>query len=382
MQDWLCSRLAELEARGLFRDPADAQTRAALGRSFGSRLLDACSNDYLGLGPHCVSRETLERLSRIRLGAGASRLVQGTFPEQLELERELADWTGLPSALGTSSAYAANLGAIPALCDSETVLVSDALNHASIVDGCRLARCRVVITPHLDLSAVEAALRGRSPRARALVVLEALYSMDGDTPDLSAVRALCDRYGAGLIVDEAHSLGTLGPHGAGLAASVGVRPDVLVGGLGKAVALQGGFISGSPELRSWLWNQVRTFVFSTASSPLVCALVLEQVRRVRQADDARQRLFYLAGALRDELARRQIPILPGATGPIIPVLLGSNERATRSMALLRERGILAQAIRPPTVPVGAARLRLTVHADWPDDAVTRIADAVEVACAS
>jgi 8-amino-7-oxononanoate synthase len=234
----------------------------------------------------------------------------------------------------------------------------------------------------LELSAIEGVLRGRSPRARAFVVLEALFSMDGDTPDLGAVRALCDRYGAALILDEAHSLGTLGPQGAGLASLLGVRPDVLVGGLGKAVGAQGGFIAGSSELRAWLWNRARSFVFSTAPSPLLSAVVLAQVRKVRQAEAARQRLGELSRQLREALRARGVVFASETTGPIVPILLGSNERAMRAMTTLRQRGILAQAIRPPTVPVGAARLRLTVHADWPDDAVKRIADAVEVACAS
>jgi 8-amino-7-oxononanoate synthase len=382
MQEWLQARLAELDAAGLLRDPADADVREKLSRSVGPPLLDACSNDYLGLAATLVSRETFAQLADSRLGAGASRLIQGTFAEQLDLERELASWTGCEAALATSSAFAANLGVIPALCDPETILVSDALNHASIVDACRLARGRIVVTPHLDLSAIEAALRGRSPRVRAFVVLEGLFSMDGDSPDLPVVRALCDRYGAGLILDEAHSLGTLGPQGAGLAAAVGIRPDVLVGGLGKAVGAQGGFLAGSKELRTWLWNRARSFVFSTGPSPLFCRLVLEQVRKARQAEAARGRLNRLSQELRRALSARGVPMVEAATGPILPVMLGSSERAMQAMSALRERAILAQAIRPPTVPEGEARLRLTVHADWPDDAVVRLADAVEVACAS
>ncbi|HKY37822.1 MAG TPA: 8-amino-7-oxononanoate synthase [Polyangiaceae bacterium] len=396
MQDWLRERLAELEAAGLLRDPADADVRQQLSESAGAeprdprdsraglrpRLLDACSNDYLGLAAAPVSRETFEELGSLRIGAGASRLVQGTFPEQLVLEQELASWTRCEAVLLTSSAFAANLGALPALCDSHSVIISDALNHASIVDACRLARCQVVVTPHLDLTAIEAALRKRSPVARAWVVLETLFSMDGDCPDLPAVRALCDRYGAGLLLDEAHSLGTLGPEGAGLAAAQGVRAEVLVGGLGKAVGAQGGFLAGSGELRTWLWNRARSFVFSTAPSPLLSHVVLAQVRRARRADAARERLSALSRELRQALQARGIPLAIDGIGPIVPVRLGSNDRAMRAMAVLRERAILAQAIRPPTVPVGAARLRLTVHADWPDDAVSRLAEGVEAACAS
>jgi 8-amino-7-oxononanoate synthase len=382
MQDWLRERLAELKAAGLLRDPADADARQQLSESVGPRLLDACSNDYLGLGASPVSRETLDDLGSLRVGAGASRLVQGTFPEQLALEQELASWTRTESSLITSSAFASNLGVLPGLCDAGSVIVSDALNHASLVDACRLAKCRVVVTPHLDLMAIESALRTRSPVARAWVVLEALFSMDGDSPDLAPIRALCDRYGASLLLDEAHSLGTMGPEGAGLAAAQSVPVEVLVGGLGKAVGAQGGFVAGSKELRTWLWNRARPFVFSTAPSPLLSHVVLAQVGRARRAEAARKRLGALSTELRQALRERGVPLAIDGTGPIVPVLLGSNERAMRAMAILRDHAILAQAIRPPTVPVGAARLRLTVHADWPDDAVTRVAEAVEAACAS
>jgi 8-amino-7-oxononanoate synthase len=381
MKEWVRARLAQLEADGLLRDPDDSLVRVQLATS-GRGIIDASSNDYLGLGTARVSRETLSRVGEAQPGAGASRLVQGTYPEHLELERVLAAWTGFAASLLTSSAFAANLGAIPAVAEAESLIVSDALNHASIVDGCRLARAGVVVTPHLDLQAVEAVLRGRDPRKPAWVVVEALFSMDGDSPDLPALRALCDRYGAGLLLDEAHSLGLFGAQGSGLAAATGVRPDLLAGGLGKAVGSQGGFLASSTDLRTLLWNRARSFVFSTAPSPALCALSLAQVRRAQAADEARGRLHARAAELRSALGALGLPLAPGANGPIVPVVLGSNERAVRAMRVLREHGILAQAIRPPTVPAGAARLRLTCRADWPDDAPARIAQALEIACAS
>ena len=234
MQDWLKPRLAELAAEGLLREPGDADLHHEV-RASGGVWLDACTNDYLGLGAQGVSRETVEALVGARPGAGASRLVQGSFPEHGALEHEVADWFGTEAALLTLSAFAANAGVIPALAEAESLVVSDARNHASIVDGCRLARARVVVTPHLEVEAVEAALRGPRGQAPAWVVTEGLFSMDGDCPDLSALRSICDRYGAGLIVDEAHSLGVVGPGGAGRAAAEGVRADLLVAGLGKAV---------------------------------------------------------------------------------------------------------------------------------------------------
>jgi 8-amino-7-oxononanoate synthase len=206
--------------------------------------------------------------------------------------------------------------------------------------------------------------------------------MDGDSPELPELRAICDRYDAGLVVDEAHSLGVFGPGGAGRAAAQSVKADVIVAGLGKSVGSQGGLIACSASVRTWLWNRARSFVFSTAPSPALCRLTLAQVRATRAADGQRQQLAARSLELRTALAAHGLPSLPGANGPILPVVLGSNERALGAMHELRRRGVLAQAIRPPTVPAGAARLRLTAHADWPDDAVPRIIEALEVACAS
>jgi len=203
MEDWVEARLAELAAAGLLREPTDSDLHLDESPRPGGDWLDACSNDYLGLGRVGVSRETLDSLEGARPGAGASRLVQGSFSEHRELEAELASWLGMQASLLTTSAFAANAGVIPALADSDSLIVSDALNHASIVDGCRLARARVTVVPHLDLGAIEVALRDRAAKAPAWVVSEALFSMDGDSPDLCALRALCDRFEAGLVLDEA-----------------------------------------------------------------------------------------------------------------------------------------------------------------------------------
>jgi 8-amino-7-oxononanoate synthase len=333
MEAWYRERLVELAGSGLLRIPGRAFERG--DADLEQPLLDACSNDYLGLGAVAVSRETLEALAGARAGAAASRLVHGTFVEHEAVEQELADWVGFPESLLTLSAFAANAGAIPALAGAESLLVSDALNHASIVDGCRLARANLVVTPHLDVDAVETALRERSSSAPAWVITEGLFSMDGDCPDLPALRAVCDRYEAGLLVDEAHSLGVLGPDGSGLAAALGVRADVVVAGLGKAVGCQGGFLASSSRLRSWFWNRARSFVFSTATSPVLARLQLRQVRAARAANAARERLASRGLELRAELAGRGLPLAGAASGPIVPVILGSNERALKAMAILR-----------------------------------------------
>jgi 8-amino-7-oxononanoate synthase len=369
---YLARQIGTLKARGLFRDPSDAAARAdlqALARREGSALLDASSSDYLGLALGDVSRETPP-------GAGASRLVQGTRPQHEALERELADWVGQESALLFTSAYAANVGAIAALAGDESIVISDELNHASIVDGCRLARGEVLITPHLDLTAVDGALSAARSTPVRWVVSESYFSMDGDGPNLPALRALCDRHRAFLVVDEAHALGVFGPAGAGRCAQLGVRPDVLIGGLGKAVGSQGGFVAGSAAVRTFLWNRARTFVFSTAPSPLLCADTLRQVRAARLADLERERLLANAANLRAKLMERGLSIAPGSFGPIIALVLGDPERALQVATALRARRILAQPIRPPTVPEGTARLRLIVSAAHSQADLERLADAV------
>ncbi len=377
--------LAALESRGLLRHPDDGAARAAsaaAARDLGVPFIDASSNDYLGFAAGGVSRETSVQGAP---GAGASRLIHGTRPEHVELERALAAWIGAPAALLFSSGYAANVGLLQALGTDGTVIVSDALNHASIVNGCRLARARVEVVPHLDVGAVEGALAGAGSSRARWVVVESLFSMDGDGSDLTSLRAICDRYRAGLVVDEAHALGVFGPRGSGRCRADGVVPDALVGTLGKAVGAQGAFVAGSDALRTLLWNRARPFVFSTAPSPLLAELGLFHVQRAESAEPERTRLHAFAAELRDRLAAHGVVVADGRTSgvasPIIPIIVGSNERALGVAVRLGSSGILAQAIRYPTVPQGTARLRVTVSAAWPDGAPARVASAVASALA-
>lgn len=346
----------------------------AAAERLGVPFVDASSNDYLGLAGWDVSRET--GVQQSELGAGSSRLIHGTRPAHLALEAALAAWTQLPAALLFTSGYAANVGLLSALGRPGTLVVSDQLNHASIIDGCRLGRAEVVVTPHLDLLAIERALEaGQGLRQRWLVV-ESTYSMDGDGPDLLELRRLCDRHGCGLIVDEAHALGVFGANGGGRCAAAGVVPDALIGTLGKAIGSQGAFVAGSEVLRTLLWNDARSFVFSTAPSPRLAAESLLHVERVRSADHDRATLLSYSKDLRDALSRRGIRTALTLGGPIVPVVVGGNERALAVVEELARAGILAQAIRPPTVPPGTARLRLTVTAAWPANAPDRVAAAV------
>lgn len=376
--NFLDQSLQQLREGQTLREPDDGSARREVGvaaAALGLHALDASSNDYLGLAAHRVSRETLSNA-----GAGASRLIHGTAPEHLALEAELASWTGAERSLLFASTYAANVGLISALAVADSVVISDAANHASLIDGARLGKAEVRVVPHLDLGAVQAALQQRRGARACWVVTESYFSMDGDGPDLRALRELCDERDACLIVDEAHALGVFGPAGAGRCAEAGVSADVLVGALGKAVGSHGGFVAASEKLRTFLWNKARSFVFSTALSPQHAQLTLEQVRDARAADALRERLTFNSAAFRARLRAAGLAVAAESFGPIVSLIIGENQRALEIAARLRSQGILAQAIRPPTVPVGAARLRLTIKATFTENDLTRLADAVEGAC--
>jgi len=373
LDSYLAAQLEGLRAQGILRDPLDSDARREVfARASGRVGLDATSNDYLGLAAQAVSvsRETA------RAGAGASRLVQGTWPEHVELERELASWVGQASALLFSSGFAANLGTVSALAGPESVVLSDQLNHASIVDGCRLARAQTAVIPHLNLAALETALVRSAQFPVRWVVTESYFSMDGDGPDLAALRAVCDRHRAFLVVDEAHALGVFGPDGAGRCAEAGIRADVLIGTLGKAVGTEGAFVAGSEALRTWLWNRARSFVFSTAPSPAACAVTLCHVKQAREAEAARGALLRKAGQVRSRLESEGLALVRGSFGPVISVLVGTNHAAVALAQRLREVGILVQPIRPPTVPQGFARIRVTISASHSDEQLTWLSDAL------
>jgi len=230
------------------------------------------------------------------------------------------------------------------------------------------------------MGAIAAALRAHADVRPLGVVVESYFSMDGDGPDLSALRAVCDELGAFLLVDEAHALGVFGPEGSGLCAAAGIEPDAFVGGLGKALGGHGGFVAGSKALRTFLWNSARSFVFSTATSPLLSRHLLERVAAVRQADERRARLGEASRDLRKRLSGEGLELVPGSFGPIVAVLVGDNQLALHVSSRLGALGIRAQAIRPPTVPDGSARLRLTVKSWFAPEDVARLASAVVSAC--
>jgi 8-amino-7-oxononanoate synthase len=346
--DWLGGALAALEKEGLLRTPSGSLRLPGpiVARADGRTLLNLCSNDYLSLASRPVEGTS---------GSGASRLIAGDLDVHRELEVALSAWLGVEATLLFSSGYAANVGVLSALAGSDCVVVSDALNHASIVDGCRLSRARVVVTPHVSVEAVERALRD-APERRRIVVTDSYFSMDGTIAPLADLRTVCDRFEAALVVDEAHALGVWGPAGRGCSAAAGVRPDVLVGTLGKSFGSSGAFVSGSSMLTSWLWNRARSFVFSTGLAPSSASAALGALLEIRAGERTRRLIA------RSELVRAELGGISGS-GPIIPLVIGDAARTVELSRRLLDRGLFVQAIRPPTVPRETSRLRLTVQAD-------------------
>ncbi|MCL2723454.1 MAG: 8-amino-7-oxononanoate synthase [Polyangiaceae bacterium] len=371
--DHLPGAIAELERRGLFRQPADAISPDAL--SF-------CSNDYLGLAA--------AKAPPSPSGSGSSRLISGERDEHRRLERALAEWLHVEDVLVFTSGYCANVGTVSALAGPADVVVSDALNHASLIDGIRLSKARVVITPHRNLQAIDGALASRTEE-RAWVIVESYYSMDADGPDLAALRGICDARGAALIVDDAHAIGVLGPGGRGLCAEAGIAPDVLVGTLGKSLGSQGAFVAGRAVLRKWLWNRARSFVFSTGLAPCAAAAALRSLETLQRTPDIGARVQDLAVRLRRGLLAAgaaegpsggppsvRAPQLLGF-GHVVPVVIGTPEEAVHLANIAKANGIHVQAIRPPTVPEGTARLRLTVTARHTEQDIDRAIDVLRSA---
>jgi 8-amino-7-oxononanoate synthase len=331
----------------------------ALHDATGRALIDASSNDYLGLSQHpLVKTRAAEWAERHGAGAPASRLVTGTRDITLAVEEKLARFKGCEAALLFSTGFQANATVVPALAglDDTATLFSDELNHASIVHGCRLARARTQVFRHLDLDHLEQLLGGST--GRKLILTESVFSMDGDRADLPALVQLAERHGAALYVDEAHSSGVLGPQGRGLAAECG-GVDVVMGTLGKAFGAFGAYIAGSRLLIDYLVNRCSGFIYTTALPPAVLGAVDAALELIPTMDGERHRLAAHGQRLRLALAALGLDTLESTT-QIVPAVIGSEVDTLAAAARLEAAGILAVAIRPPTVAPGTSRLRFAL----------------------
>jgi 8-amino-7-oxononanoate synthase len=369
--------LFELEAAGLLRQPLRISgPQGPEIRINGRPVLCFCSNNYLGLANHpAIAAATEASLRTDGVGAAASRLITGTMDAHREAELGLANFLGAPSAVLFSNGYAANVGTVQALVGPGDAVFSDALNHASLIDGCRLSRADVHVYSHRDVEDLQSLLTAhRSQAKRALVITDSLFSMDGVTAPLREIAALARSFDAGLLVDEAHALGVLGPNGRGLAAAEGVEPDLVVGTLGKSFGVAGAFVAASEETVSLIRNRARSFVYSTAPPPMLARATVAALDLVRDANDARRTLLAHADNLRMRLRELGF-VVPDGRSQILPVLIGENDRTMHLSAKLLDRGVFVQGIRPPTVPAGTARLRLTPMATHRPDQIERAIDA-------
>jgi len=344
----------------------------------GRDVILLSSNDYLGLAGHPKIKEAAsEALRRWGCGAGASRLVSGTTGLHLELEQRVASFVGSQSTLVFGSGYLANAGVIPALAGRGGFIFSDSLNHASIIDGCRLARSEVRIYPHADIDALGLLLEKAPPQSNKLVVTESIFSMDGDLAPLDRIVSVARSHGARVMVVEAHAVGVLGERGAGGMEHFGLSggDEVRMGTFGKALGSFGAFVAGSETLRDYLINAARSFIFSTAPPPPALASAMAALDLLSSEPERRTRLHENAHFLRSALLSLGFRTLPGRWH-IIPILVGDDIRTEAMRNRVLEGGIFVQAIRPPAVPEGTSRLRITPMAGHTQAQLERAIDVI------
>lgn len=339
----------------------------------GHTVLAFCSNDYLGLSQHPALIEAARQGAlTYGVGAGASPLVSGHSAAIDALEHELAAFVRLPRALYFGSGYVANIGLVPALVGRGDAVFSDSLNHACLIDGARLSRADIHVYPHNDLAALTEALQ-RCTARRKLILTDAVFSMDGDVAPLAEMIALCERFDAWLMIDDAHGFGVLGPQGRGTAAHCGIDSPRLIymATLGKAAGSAGAFVAGHPTIIEWLMQRARSYIFATASPAMVGEALRASVKVIEQEEWRREHLHRLIARLRAGTA--DLPWEhPASPTAIQPLIIGGNAEALAVMQAIRQRGIWAPAIRPPTVPEGTARLRISLSAAHSEADIDRL----------
>lgn len=365
-------RIAELDRAHLRRQRRVIQPESGARLKIdGQSMLAFCSNDYLGLANHpSLIEAACAGAHAFGVGAAASPLVSGHSAANDALEHALAGFVGLPRALYFYAGYATNIGIVPALVSAGDAIFSDALNHASLIDGARLSRAQIHRYAHADLAALGHAL-ALSPAKRKLVISDAVFSMDGDVADVPALLELCERHDALLLLDDAHGFGVLGPQGRGSLAHFGLNgPRALqrvlyMATLGKAAGVAGAFVAGNEALIEWLLQKTRSYIFATAAPALLASALRASLRLIEHDEWRREHLRRLIARLREGLKARlqgaawQLGESPTA---IQPLLIGPNDKALAVMEGLRQRGLWVPAIRPPTVPEGTARLRIALSA--------------------
>lgn len=379
LQAACAAELAELAGQGRLRqrpvfDGPDGRVLSIKEGSRRRKLYNWASNDYLGGIERIQIRNGATRaLRQYGPGAGAARLLAGGSRLHRRLELRLAQWLERQDTLLTSTGFQANLAAITCLADSnEDVIICDRLCHASTYDGIRLSAGRMLRFRHNDMADLDKQLQRADNARRKLVCVESVYSMDGDEAPLADIRKLCDRHDAILLVDEAHAIGVFGPGGRGLCAETGVHADVIIATCSKSLAAQGGFIAADASVVEWLVNRGRSFIYSTAPVPAAVGAAIASLDLLKHKPEMPGQLVQRAMTLRAQL-RQQGWQVPEGRSPIVPVIIGDEQNTLELAGKLREAGHYAPAIRPPTVPAGACRLRLTVTLGHKDSDIQRLA---------
>jgi 8-amino-7-oxononanoate synthase len=361
--------LSQLEKQHLLRKPTVVESYQGSIITIDNRsLLLLCSNDYLGLTQHPALKEAaVSAMERFGFGSGASRLVSGTSVIHQELEHKLSQFKKSEATILFNSGYAANTGVIPALVREGDMIFSDCLNHASIIDGCRLSRASIRVYRHKDMDHLETLLKNNSKVRRNLIISDGVFSMDGDIAPLPDLVALAEKYNALLMVDDAHATGVLGKGGRGTVEHFGMegRVPIQMGTLGKALGSCGAYVSGHKDLIDMLINHSRSYIYSTALPPAVCAASIAAIEIVETDSARRERLWHNRERFAAGLKSLKIDIGNSET-PIFPLMIGDTEQAIKVGASLFESGIFATAIRPPTVQEGKSRIRMTVMASFSD----------------
>ena len=350
----------------------------------GRRLIAFCSNDYLGLANHpaliAAARDAAEQWG---VGSGASHVVSGHLRPHAELEERLAGFLGQERALYFTTGYMANLAIAPTLVERNDAIFADKLNHASLIDAAQLARAEHIRYPHGDLDHLAHRL-AQSSAKRKLILTAAVFSMDGDLAPLPELFELAERYDAWLVVDDAHGFGVLGPGGRGSLAHFGLPPSprlILMGTLGKAAGVSGAFVAGDRRVMEWLMQRARPYIFTTASSPIIAATLIASLDLIAKGDERRAHLERLIARLQAGLSDLPQSLLPSPTA-IQPLIIGGNDAALQLAGQLFERGLWVPAIRPPTVPVGSARLRISLSAAHSNEQVAALIQALRECAAN
>jgi 8-amino-7-oxononanoate synthase len=340
----------------------------------GRRALNFSGNNYLGLaGDSQIIQAMVHAATVYGAGSTGSRLISGNTGAHRELEKYISSWKGAQNAVVFGSGYQANVGIITALTDQRDLIISDELNHASIIDGCRLSRAKTMVYPHLDVEAAGRILKTSGFR-RKLLITESVFSMDGDFAPLKELHELCQLHGACMMVDEAHASGVKGPSGQGLAAESGVCPEIQMGTLGKALGVAGAYAAGTEPLIKLIINKARSFIYTTAQPPAVANAALEAIRIVAsdRGRELRQRLNVNIALLHSMIA----PLLKDHQQPshIVPIHVGDSNQTMRLSRACLDRGIFLQGIRYPSVPEGAARLRMTLMSSHTMEDIEKVAN--------